>query len=139
VLIARGDADDLPEVRSLLATRGWDEDFDLGRGPVYIARDQKVIGCLQIIIVSRGLAVVDLMLVDESTRRKGVGTALISVASANHPGKLYLSCREDAVAFYERLGFALVPGGIDQAPEPVKAYWRRVRNRASLAMVNERT
>ena len=132
--IRRAEVRDLQDVRSLLTTRGWGAEFNPDRGITYIALDSSVIGCVQVIDVGRGHMVLDMVLVDESRRRQGIGTALVETVIADHPRNLYVSCRQDAVAFYEALGFTLLTGGIDEAPRPVMAYWRHAGNRAPLAM-----
>lgn len=132
--IGRADAEDLAELRQLLATKGWDDEFDPARGTLFVARDQATVGCLQVVDVDHDTAVLDIMFVQEERRREGIGTALMDAAMTDRPRNLYLSCREDAVSFYETLGFHLLPGGPEEAPESVKTYWRTAGNRAPLAM-----
>lgn len=127
--------DDVPAVTALLRTQGWDEDFDADLGDVYVAWDDEVIGCLQLVEIDEQVSVLDVVLVDEARRREGAGTALVTAATAAVPSVFYVSCRQDAVAFYESLGFALLTGGTEAAPSGVKEYWRQVGNRAPLAMV----
>ena len=125
----------LPGIIELLATRGWADEFDPGVGDCYIAFDETVIACLQVVDVDNETAVLDLVLVDHARRREGIGTTLVNVATISSPGALYVSCRADAVAFYESLGFSLLAGGVASAPASVKEYWRDAENRAPLAMV----
>ncbi len=126
-----------PEVLELLAGRRWDEEFDPDLGDVYVALDDGVIACLQVVDIDDETTVLDVVLVEESRRREGVGTALLAAATPAAPSTVYVSCRDDAVAFYESLGFALLSGGTDSAPPEVKEYWRQVGNRAPLAMIKQ--
>lgn len=131
IQIARDE--DVPEVLELLESRGWAEGFDAARGDVYVAWDDGVIGCLQKIEIDDQSHVLDVVLVDEKRRREGIGTELVRVAT-NEVHDVYVSCRQDAVGFYESLGFTLLADGLDAAPPRVQEYWRGVRNRAPLVM-----
>lgn len=127
----------LAEIVELLATRGWGDEFDPDLGDIYIAVDESVIACLQVVEIDDDTAVLDMVLVDEARRREGVGTALVTAATVGSPGSVYVSCRAEAVPFYESLGFTLLDGGVESAPPEVKEYWRQVGNRAPLAMIKQ--
>lgn len=131
--------EDAIEILDLLAQRGWDEQFDFERGTIFIAGDQEVVGCLQITALDDAIAVLDLLLVDKQRRREGIGTALVRSALTEYPQEIYVSCRQDAVRFYERFEFTLLAGGVDQAPQPVRRVWLDGGNRAPLAMIKKRS
>lgn len=133
------DEGDVQEILELLTTRDWQDDLDLGRGPFYIAWEGRVIGCLQRIDLGENSAVLDLVVVAESRRRQGVGSALVATQTSDLRRDFYVACRDDAVAFYEKSGFQLIQGGVAAAPDLVKRYWRAAGNRAPLAMMHKRS
>lgn len=127
--------DDVPEALELLATRNWHKDLDLDLGPLLVARDNTVIGCVQRVELDGDNCALDLVLVAEGRRRQGVGSALVATAMRDLGRNVYVACREDAVHFYEAMGFKLLPQGLDSSPQSVKRYWLESGNRAPLAMV----
>ena len=124
MFITRASRHDTDDIVALLATNEWHDDFDPKKGKSYIARDGGVIGHVQLVEVEPQTVVIDQVLVLEERRGKGVGTQLMQAAMNSLGGKLYLCCHEDRIPFYERLGFALLPNGYDDAPESVQAFWR---------------
>jgi predicted N-acetyltransferase YhbS len=126
VFITRATRHDHDDIRALLATNEWEDDFEPKRGKSYIARDGGVIGHLQLVEVEPQMVVIDQVLVLEGKRGKGVGTQLMQAAMNSLGGRLYLCCHEERIAFYERLGFELLANGYDDAPDPVQAFWREI-------------
>lgn len=125
MFITRATRHDKDDLRALLATRDWAEDTNLDEGTAFIARDGGVIGCVRLIEVEPQAVVVDSVLVQEDRRGNGIGTRLMQAAMNSRGGKLFLCCHDDRIAFYERLGFALLAGGFEDAPDSVQSYWRR--------------
>lgn len=126
MFITRASRHDYDDIRALLETNEWHEDFNPKRGKSYIARDGGVIGHVQLIEVEPQVVAIDQVLVLEERRGNGVGTKLMQAAMNSLGGKLFLCCHEDRIAFYERLGFTLLPNGYDDAPASVQAFWREV-------------
>lgn len=127
MFITRGTRHDKDDIRELLATREWDN-ADLNEGKSFIARDGKVIGHVRVVEVEPQVVVVDDVLVAEDRRGDGIGTDLMKAAMLAQGGTMYCCCHEDRIAFYERLGFELLPNGFDDAPESAQQYWRKVED-----------
>ena len=125
MFITRGTRHDKDDIRALLATREWDNP-DLDEGKSFIARDGKVIGHVRVVEVEPTVVVVDDVLVAEDRRGNGIGTAVMKAAMLAQGGTMYCCCHEDRIAFYERLGFTLLPNGFDDAPPSAQEYWRKV-------------
>jgi N-acetylglutamate synthase-like GNAT family acetyltransferase len=126
MFITRATRHDADDILSLLATNDWADDFDPKKGKTYIARDGAVIGHVQMIEVEPQVVVIDQVLVLDDRRGAGVGTQLMQAAMNSLGGKLFLCCHKERIAFYERLGFELLPNGYDDAPASVQAFWREV-------------
>lgn len=126
MFITRATRHDKDDIRDLLATKDWASDTDLDEGKAFIARDGAVVGCVRAIEVEPQTVVLDSVLVLEAKRGNGIGTQLMQAAMNNQGGKLYLCCHEERIPFYERVGFKLLDNGFDDAPESVRAYWRKV-------------
>jgi N-acetylglutamate synthase-like GNAT family acetyltransferase len=124
MFITRATRHDKDDIRDLIGT--WDADVDLNEGKAFIARDGKVIGCVRVVEVEPQTVVVDSVYVDEERRGNGIGSQVMQAAMNSQGGKLFLCCHADRIAFYERLGFSLLPNGFDDAPEAVQSYWRKV-------------
>ncbi|MGH2757744.1 MAG: GNAT family N-acetyltransferase, partial [Actinomycetota bacterium] len=97
-------------------------------GTAFIARDGGIVGCLRLVEVQPQTVVVDNVLVVETRRGDGIGTQLVQAAMNSRGGKLFLCCHQERIAFYERLGFSLLPNGFEDAPSPVQDYWRKVQD-----------
>ncbi|HEV3472297.1 MAG TPA: GNAT family N-acetyltransferase [Actinomycetota bacterium] len=126
MFITRATRHDHDDVIALLRTNDWQDDVDFKEGTVFIARDGGVVGCVRLVEVEPQTVVVDNVLVLEERRGNGIGSDLMRAAMNSRGGKLYLCCHEDRIAFYERLGFSVLPGGFYDAPVSVQEYWRKV-------------
>ncbi len=126
MFITRATRHDHDDVIALLRTNDWQDDVDFKEGTVFIARDGGVVGCLRLVEVEPQTVVVDNVLVLEERRGNGIGSDLMRAAMNSRGGKLFLCCHEDRIAFYERLGISVLPGGFYDAPVSVQEYWRKV-------------
>lgn len=128
MLITRATRHDFPELTELLTPPREAPDVDLKEGTAFIARDGGIIGCVRFVEVEPQTVVFDNVLVVEERRGKGIGAQLMQAAMNSRGGKLFLCCHEERIPFYERLGFALLPGGFEDAPQSVQDYWRKVND-----------
>lgn len=126
MFVTRATRHDKPDLRALLEAHGWTESNleEIEEGVAFIARDGGVIGCVRLIEVEPGTVVVDDVLVEEGRRREGIGRRLLQAAMNAKGGTMYLACHDDRLRFYSHFGFE--PIAIEDAPEPVVAYWRKV-------------
>ena len=123
MFIARASRHDKDDVRALIEAQGWDADH-VDEGTTLIAREGAVTGCVRLIEVEPQTVVLDDFLVREDKRGQGLGRRLMQAAMNNRGGTLYLSCHDDVISFYEKLGFAQV--AYEELPQAVKDYFERV-------------
>lgn len=123
MFVTRATRHDKSDVKELLDAHGWGE-ANLDEGVAFIARDGAVVGCVRLVEVERSTVVVDDVLVKEGRRGEGIGRQLVQAAMNAKGGTMYLACHEDRLPFYSHFGFA--PIDIQEAPESVVDYWRRV-------------
>ncbi|MGH2756972.1 MAG: GNAT family N-acetyltransferase [Actinomycetota bacterium] len=128
MFITRATRHDFADLQELLTPTRDAPEVDLKEGTAFVARDGGIVGCLRLVEVQPQTVVVDNVLVVEDRRGDGIGTRLVQAAMNTRGGRLFLCCHEERIAFYERLGFSLLPNGFDDAPEPVQDYWRKVRD-----------
>jgi predicted N-acetyltransferase YhbS len=120
MFISRATRHDLSDITEHLARNHWDV-VDPRSGTFFFARDGAVVGCIRFIEAGPQAVVVQDMVVDESRRGEGIGTALMRAAMNSRGGTLYLRCYEDLVPYYERFGFSILEK--TDLPEPVAAYF----------------
>lgn len=112
-----------------LAQRVWPRDYDEARAAAAIERSENVgawdgprlVGAVRVLSDGYFFAVVSEILVDPDYQRRGIGAALMAHALVRAPrGKLFLGAQPEAVAFFERLGYARGPVGFvaSRAPAP---------------------
>lgn len=125
MFISRASRHDKDDIRALIEAQGWDATH-IDEGTTLIAREGAITGCVRIIEVAPQQVVLDDFLVREDKRGRGLGRQLMQAAMNNRGGTLYLSCHDDVLAFYERLGFSQTP--YEELPQPVQDYFERVDN-----------
>ncbi len=123
MFITRATRHDKADLRELLETNDWG-DSNIDEGTAFIARDGRIAGCIRLIEVEPGALVLDDVLVREDRRGQGIGRSLMNAVMNSRGGTLYLCCHADVLDFYRRFGFEEIT--IDDAPEPVVEYWRKV-------------
>lgn len=80
----------------------------------------EVIGCGQVKPHRDGALELASIAVVPAWQGQGVASQIIQHLLAQHPGRLYLTCRSSLVPFYERFGFQVI--SLDQMPP----YFRRM-------------
>jgi GNAT superfamily N-acetyltransferase len=79
-------------------------------GEVWAARAAgELIGSTQLIELAPGLILIDAAVVRAEARGRGIGSEMLRAVLATRSAEWWLECREERVAFYERLGFAVEP------------------------------
>lgn len=114
---------DKSDLEDFYKANDWD-DANVGGGVAFIARDGSIVGAMRLVELGPEAVVVDHVLVAEDRRGKGIGESLMKAAMNSRGGKLFLSCHEPRIPFYERLGFRVLP--VDEFPEPAVEYWKKV-------------
>ncbi len=125
MFVTRATRHDKADLKELLDGHGWG-DSNLDEGMAFIARDGLVVGCVRLIEVAPQTVVVDDVLVKEGRRGEGIGRQMMQAAMNARGGTLYLCCHEDRLRFYSHFGFEQI--GIEQAPEAVVDYWKKVED-----------
>lgn len=123
MFVTRATRHDKSDIAELLATNGW-EDADVDRGKIWIARDGKVVGMVQLIEVAPQTVVVDNVLVREDRRGEGIGRRVLEAAMMGMGGTLYLCCHPEYLGFYSKFGFTEVAP--DALLQPVSDYFAEV-------------
>ncbi len=82
--------------------------------------DGTVIGCGQVKPHSDGTLELASIAVLPAWRGKGVARMMIEFLLAQHPGRVYLTCRSRLGPFYQKYGFQVVQGG------EMPPYFRRI-------------
>jgi predicted N-acetyltransferase YhbS len=99
---------DRPAVEAVLRSNHWDLD-ELGEGEIFVARDDgEVVGVVHGADVAPEAFYIAAVVVKEDRRGRGVGSELMRAVMAERPGRFFLACHDNRVAFYERLGYQLV-------------------------------
>ena len=89
-------------------------------GEVWTARAAgELIGSAQLIELAPGLILIDAAVVRADARGRGIGSEMVCALLATRTAEWWLECREERVAFYERLGFTIEPSSA--VPSPVLA------------------
>jgi N-acetylglutamate synthase-like GNAT family acetyltransferase len=80
-------------------------------GEVWAAQTAgQLVGSIQVIVLAPGLMLIDAVVVRDGARDRGIGAAMVRTVLATRTAEWWLECREERIAFYERLGFAVAPG-----------------------------
>lgn len=123
MFISRASRHDRDDIKELIEAQGWDASH-LSEGTTLIARAGAIAGCVRLVEVEARRVVLDDFVVREDQRGQGLGRRLMEAAMNNRGGTLYLCCHDDALGFYEKLGFSRL--AYDDLPQPVKDYFERV-------------
>ena len=70
--------------------------------------DSKIIGCVQLKVHRDGTVELASLAVERDWRGRAIGAQLVADCIARHPDALHLMCTDKLVAYYLRLGFAVV-------------------------------
>ncbi len=90
-------------------------------GEIWVATDGSVVvGSLQLVDIADDIVLVDAVVVPESRRGEGIGGELMRRVLTTREAEWWLECREERIAFYRCLGFALVAAS--EVPAPLRAY-----------------
>jgi GNAT superfamily N-acetyltransferase len=123
LFITRATRHDKADLEEFYNLHKW-ADANVDGGVAFIARDGEIVGALRLIELAPDIVIVDHVLVAAGRRRGGIGSAVMKTAMNSHGGKLFLSCHEPAIPFYERLGFRVLPA--EECPAPAVEYWKKV-------------
>lgn len=123
MFITRGTRHDKADIEEFYKRHDW-ADANVDGGVVFVARDGAIVAALRLIEVAPNVVVVDHVLVEKDRRGAGVGTSLMGAAMNSRGGRLFLSCHEPRIPFYERLGFRVLPA--EDCPESAVGYWTEV-------------
>lgn len=79
-------------------------------GELWVARDgQEIVGALEIVPIGEVQVVLHVAVVRADRRGEGIGTQLMRVAFSSYEAEWWTETRSERIAFYERLGFGVVP------------------------------
>jgi GNAT superfamily N-acetyltransferase len=102
-------SDDRDAILALHREAGWRAEQVLGE--VLVARlGGAVAGAVHLLRYPPDEVLVGAIVVCERLRGRGIGAALMRGAMTGRPGRWWLECRQERIAFYERLGYAVVAG-----------------------------
>ena len=80
-------------------------------GEVWTLRESgRLAGSVQLIELAPGLVLIGAVVVGASARGRGIGAEMVQKVLATRRAEWWLECREQRIAFYERLGFTTAPG-----------------------------
>lgn len=112
---------DAPAIRVLVREAGINPfGLDWRRFILAVDTGGRIIGCGQVKPHRDGSRELASIVVHPSWRLKGVARAIIEQLLADHPGTLYLTCRESLGEFYARFGFK--PAQLEE----MSPYFRRL-------------
>jgi len=114
-------ADDAHTIRAIIhAVKINPTSLDWQRFILASIPDGTVIGCGQVKPHSDGTLELASIAVLPAWRGKGVARMIIEYLLAQHPGRVYLTCRSRLGPFYQKYGFQVVPDG------EMPPYFRRI-------------
>jgi GNAT superfamily N-acetyltransferase len=114
--IARAVPGEYPPILALHREAGWPGTHV--DGEVWVMREAGgIAGSVQLLELAPCLLLIDAAVVRADARGRGLGTQLLGAVLATRTADWWLECREERIAFYERLGFRVAPA--DAVPEPV--------------------
>jgi GNAT superfamily N-acetyltransferase len=106
VAISRATASEHEAILVLHREAGWPGTHV--DGEVWVAREAgDVVGSVQLIELAPRLTLVDVAVVRADSRRRGIGTAMVTAVLGSREALWWLECRAERIAFYERLGFSV--------------------------------
>jgi predicted N-acetyltransferase YhbS len=115
--------EDVPAIEKMLAEndRGV-QPYEWGRW--LVARDgSEIVGAIHVADVD-GALYLDDVLVTEERRGVGIGSRFMRILLDDRD--VYLACHDNRIAFYERLGFAVIAES--QLPQPILAHANRTED-----------
>ena len=78
-------------------------------GEIWAVREAgRLIGSVQLLDLAPGLILIDAAVVRANARGRGIGTQMLRTILATRSAEWWLECREERIAFYERLNFSVV-------------------------------
>ena len=121
MFITKASRHDKGDIKEFLESEGpWDTVEERGTG--FVAREGAIVAHARLTEVAPQTLMVERVLVKSDRRRQGLGTRVMEAAMNNKGGKLFLSCHEEHVPFFEGLGFSTV--SFDELPDEVQAFHR---------------
>jgi predicted N-acetyltransferase YhbS len=105
--IAPAEPAELEPILALHREAGWPGTHL--EGAVWAAREGGfLVGSAQLVELAPALLLIDAVVVRTGARGRGIGAELVRTVLATRAAQWWLECRLERVAFYQRLGFALV-------------------------------
>jgi predicted GNAT family N-acyltransferase len=123
MFITRATRHDKSDLDEFYRAHDW-EDAIADDGVAFLARDGAIVGAARLIQLAPDVLMVNHVLVANGRRGQGIGESIMKAAMNSRGGKLFLSCHEERIPFYERLGFRVLPA--DECPDEAVAYWKKV-------------
>jgi GNAT superfamily N-acetyltransferase len=106
--IGRALAADHPAILALHREAGWPGTHV--DGEVWAVREAgEITGSVQLLELAPGLMLIDAAVVRTDARGRGIGTQMLRAVLATRTAEWWLECREERIAFYERLAFQVAP------------------------------
>ena len=107
IQVAPATREEHEEILALHREAGW-PDTHL-EGEVWVLRDLGgLAGSIQLIELVSGLILIGAIVVRSDARGRGLGSEIARFVLATRTAEWWLECREQRMAFYGRLGFAVV-------------------------------
>lgn len=126
-MIRDATSQDFPKIKSLIRTAQINPTGLEWQRFIVAEYGSEIIGCGQIKPHRDGSKELASIATTQNYRGRGVASAIIKLLLDEHPGDLYLTCRESLGPFYERFGFQKI-----DIPE-MPTYFRRINKIAALA------
>lgn len=77
-------------------------------GEVWAVREGvEIAGSVQLLELAPGTILIDAAVVRMDARGRGIGTEMLRAVLATREAQWWLECREERIAFYQRLGFQI--------------------------------
>ncbi len=122
MFITRATRRDGEEIKQFYRSQNW-SDVDPNEGVAFIARQGPIVGCARLLEADTNHLVIVDVVVHPDHRGAGVGEQLVQALMSARGGVLYAPTTDEAVGFYEQLGFKEI--GFDDLPQKVRDLLQR--------------